>query len=93
VASILCQEVNPGLPLMVSAAIMDAAWAAQPDLLTAFVGKIGGQLAQVEGGMPHALDASVVWVCQRLLPFVVEAYACHTQGVRILAGTQNLHAE
>jgi len=62
VASILCQGVTPGLPLMDPAAFMDAAWAAQPDLLIAFMGEFGRQLSQVEGGVPHALNQLVVWV-------------------------------
>ena len=78
-ASFLCQLVNPGLPLMVPAAFMDAAWAAQPDSLSAAVGKIGRQLAQVEGWVPHALDKLVVRVRQQFLPLVIEPYTCITQ--------------
>jgi len=75
VASVLCQERNFGLPLMVPAALMNAAWAAQPDLLAAFVGEIGRQLAQIEGRMPHALDHLVVRVRQRFLAPLVDTYA------------------
>jgi len=55
-----CQVGNPGLPLMVPAASMDAAWAAQPDLLCTFMGEVGRQLAQVEGGVPKVLDDHVI---------------------------------
>jgi len=78
-ASSLCQQVNPGLPLMLPATFMNAARAAQPDFLTARMGKISRQLAQVEGGMPHALDDVVVWVRQCFLPLVIASYACNTQ--------------
>ena len=64
---------------MVPPAFVDAAWAAQPDSLIAFVGEISRQLAQVEGGVPHALDHVVVRVCQRFPPLVIELYACNTQ--------------
>jgi len=57
---------------------MDAAWAAQPDLLVALEGEVGRQLSQVEGGVPHALDDLVVWVCQRFLALLIEAHACNT---------------
>jgi len=60
---------------MVPAAFMDTAWAAQPDSLIASMGEVGGQLAQVEGGVPHVLDVHIIWVCQRFLPRVVESYA------------------
>jgi len=42
-----CQVGNPGLPLMVPAASMDAAWAAQSDPLMVSMSKISRQLAQI----------------------------------------------
>jgi hypothetical protein len=76
-ASIICQSVNPGLPFMLPAAIMNAAWAPQPDPLIALVGKITRRLAQVARWVPQALDELVFGVCQRFLPLVVESCACH----------------
>jgi len=61
---------------MVPAAFMNAAWAVHADLLTAFVGEIGWQLAQVEGEVPHALDDLVVRVRQGLLSLSIATYAC-----------------
>jgi len=60
---------------MVPAAFMNAAWAVQADLLTAFVGEIGWQLAQVEGGVPHVLDGLVVRVRQGLMSLSIKSYA------------------
>jgi len=71
-----CQGFNPGLPLMVPAAFMNAAWAAQPDLLTASMGEICRHLAQVAGGVPHALNDLVVRVCHSFLPPFTVPYAC-----------------
>jgi hypothetical protein len=76
VASMLCQILNPGLPFMLPAAFMDAAWAPQPDLLIALVREVSRHLALVEGWVPHVLDELVVGVCQRFLPLVVEPLAC-----------------
>jgi len=66
-------------PLMVPAAFVDAAWAAQPDRLIPSICGIGRQLAKILNWVPLALDEAVVGVCQRFLPLVVEAYACNTQ--------------
>jgi hypothetical protein len=76
VASILCQIVNTGLPLMLPATIMDAAFALQPDPLYALVREVGRHLAQVAGWVPHFLDELVRGVCQCFLPHVVEPHAC-----------------
>jgi len=76
VTSVACQRVHPGLPFMVPAAFMDAAWASQPDPLHALVGEVSRHLAQVESWVPHALDEVVVGVCQRRLPLVVEPHTC-----------------
>jgi hypothetical protein len=75
VASISCQIGYPGLPFMLPAAFMSAAWAPQPDPLIALVGKIT-RFAQVARWMPHVLDKLVIGVCQRFLPLVVEPRAC-----------------
>jgi hypothetical protein len=77
VASMLCQLVNPGLPFMLPAAFMNAAWAPQPDPLMALVGKTTRRLAQVARWVPHSLDDLVFRVCQRFLPLVVEPLACN----------------
>jgi len=62
-APILCQQVNPGLPLVVPATfVMDAAWAAQPDFQAALVSNICRHLALVESGVPHTLNDLVIWV-------------------------------
>jgi hypothetical protein len=76
VASTSCQSVNPGLPFMLPAAIMNAAWAPQPHPLMALVGKTTRRLAQVALWVPQALDELVFGVCQRFLPLVVEPRAC-----------------
>jgi len=76
VTSLICQVTYPGLPLMVPAAFMNAAWAAQADSLIAFVGEIGWHLAQIEGGVPHALNGLVVRVRQALLSLSIKSYAC-----------------
>jgi hypothetical protein len=76
VASASCQVTNAGLPFMLPAAFMDAAWAPQPDPLMALVGEISRHFAKVVGWVPHALDDLVVGVCQRLPPLVVKSYTC-----------------
>jgi hypothetical protein len=76
VASMACQSVNPGLPFMLPAAFMNAAWAPQPDPLMALVGKITRRLAQVTRWVPQALEELVFGVCQRFLPLVIEPRAC-----------------
>jgi len=92
VTSILCQEMNSGLPLMVPATSMVAAWAAQPDPFIALVGKTGWQFAQVLGWVPHALNQLVVRVRQRLLALVIVAYACNCGGgVKLLYRTEGNH--
>jgi hypothetical protein len=78
VASIPCQMSNSGLPLMVPAASMFASCAPQPDLPAALLGEVSWQLAQIEGGVPHALNNLVIRVCQRLLALLVEAYPSDT---------------
>jgi hypothetical protein len=76
-ASMLCQSGYLGLPFMVPAAIMDAAWAPQPDPLIALVSTISRHLAQVAGWVPQSLDEMVFGVCQRFLPLAVEPPACN----------------
>jgi hypothetical protein len=76
VASMACQVVYPGLPFMLPAAFMNAAWAPQPDPLTALVGEASRHLAQVARWVPQVLDELVFGVCQRFLPLVVEPRAC-----------------
>ena len=66
-ASILSQVLHAGLPIMLSPAPVLAAWAAQPDLLAAFVQESCWLLALVEGGVPPLLDDVVVKVRQRPL--------------------------
>jgi len=78
-APILCQLADLGIPLMLPAALVEAAWAEQPDSVVAFMSEISRQLAQVQGGVPHALDNMAVRVCQRFLPLGIEAYLCNTQ--------------
>jgi hypothetical protein len=80
--SILSQMVNPGLPLVVPAASMDAAQAAQPDHSAAFVDEVAGKLARVEGWVPHALEDLVVWVCQCFPSLVIEANTCDSERSR-----------
>jgi len=70
-----CQVANYGLPLMVPAAFMDTTWAFQPDLLTAPVGEVTRQLAQVEGGVPHALNDLVFGVRQHFLSLGIETFS------------------
>jgi hypothetical protein len=77
VASMPCQVVDKRLPFVLPAAFMDAAWAPQPDLLTALVREVSRHLALVEGWVPHVLDELEVGVCQRFLPLVVEPLACY----------------
>jgi len=66
VTSVSCQvsgkSGHHSLPLMVPAAIMDTAWAAQPDGLLASVGKVARQLAQILCWMPPGLDEVVLRV-------------------------------
>jgi hypothetical protein len=77
ICGLRCVSVSvPGLPFMVPAAFMYAAWAVKPNPITAPVGKISRRLAQVEGWVPHSLDEQVGGVCQRLLPLVVEPHNC-----------------
>jgi hypothetical protein len=84
VTFINCQTVNLGLPFMLPAAFVNAAWAPQPDLLCALVREISRHLALVAGWVPHSLDGLVGGVCQSLLPLVVEPCAfdriCKYQG-------------
>jgi hypothetical protein len=76
VASTSCQSGNFGLPFMLPAAFMSAAWAPQPDPLIALVGEASRHLAQVARWVPQVLDELVFGVCQRFLPLVVEPRAC-----------------
>lgn len=55
------------LPLMLFPAPMPAALAQEPDLLVAGVREVYRALVGVEGGVPHAFDLCIVWVCQTLL--------------------------
>jgi hypothetical protein len=71
-----CQICNTGLPFMLPAAFVDAAWAPQPDPLCALVREISRHLALVTGWVPHSLDGLVGGVCQRPLPLAVEPRAC-----------------
>jgi hypothetical protein len=77
VASMFCQIVDPGLPFMLPAAFMDAAWAPQPDLLMALVREVSRHLAWIEGWVPHALYELVVGMSQRFIPLLVEPLACN----------------
>jgi hypothetical protein len=70
-----CQIFNTGLPVMLPAAFVDAAWAPQPDLFMAPNGEFSRHLAEVAGWVPHSLDELVGGVCQRLLPLAVEPRA------------------
>jgi hypothetical protein len=47
---------------MVPAAFVGVPWAAKPDSLCAAVGKVGQQLAMIEGGVAHPLDDLVIRV-------------------------------
>jgi hypothetical protein len=76
VSSVLCEQGCCGIPFMPRAASVDAAWAPQPYSLTASVCEVCRQLAQVEGGVPHALDSLVISVSQRLFAFIIDARAC-----------------
>jgi hypothetical protein len=78
VTPVFSQIVYPGLPFMLPAAFMYAAWAPQPDLFTAPMGEVNRHLAHVEGWVPHAVDELVIGVCQRLLPLVIELHACYS---------------
>jgi hypothetical protein len=84
VTFIICQSVNLGLPFMLPATFVNAAWAPQPDLLCAPVREISRHLAMVANWVPHSLNELVGGVCQRLLPLVVEPCAydriCKYQG-------------
>jgi len=65
------------LPFMLPSTAVDAAWAAQPDLLiAALVRKVGWLLAFVEVWVPIGLDEVVIRVGQCLLALGVEAWAC-----------------
>jgi len=65
---------------MVPAASVDAAWAPQPNPFIALVGEVSRNLAQVERGVPHAVDELVIGVCQRFLPLVIEPHTCDRCG-------------
>jgi hypothetical protein len=78
-----CQVGDAGLPLMVPAAFVNAAWAAQPDLLTARMGEISRRFAPVAGGVPHALYDLAVRGCQSFLSLNVEPWSCNTQAVSV----------
>lgn len=56
-----------------SATPMNAALAAQPDLLAASAREVRRLLALVEGGVPHVLDGCVLRVCQSFLAFFIKA--------------------
>jgi len=70
--------VSPSLPLMVPAAFMNAAWAAQPDFLITLIGEICRHLALVMGWVPHSLNELVIRMRKRFLALLIEAYACNT---------------
>ncbi len=67
-----------GIPLVVPAAAVDAAWAAQPHPLPAPVGVVCGCFALVAGGVPQVLYAVVVWVRQRFTAVLIQANICTT---------------
>jgi len=68
---------NPGLPLVVPAASVEAAWAAQQDNSFALVGEVCRHSALVVAWGPHALYQVVIWVRQRFLALIIVAYACN----------------
>jgi hypothetical protein len=76
VFSAACQIFNTGLPFMLPATIMNAAWAPQPDPLFAPVREVSRHLARIAGWVPRFLDELVGGVCQRFLPLVVDPHTC-----------------
>jgi hypothetical protein len=65
--------IKSGLPFILPAASMVAVWTTQPDPLLACMGDASRQLAQFEGGLPHALYDIV-----RMLNWFSLCQACDT---------------
>jgi len=72
-ATRLGQVTNLGLPLVVPAAAVEAAWAPQPHPFLAPAGEVRRLVAQVEVWVPPGLDEAVLRVGQGLLAFGIEA--------------------
>jgi len=64
----------------------------QPNILMVFVGDISWHLAQIEGGVPHALVYLVVRVRQRFLTLLIQSKSC-TQATKHPGRYANVQVE
>jgi len=71
-----CKVFQPGFPLMVPAAPVFAAWAAQPDVRSASMGEVSRTFARILGRVPPYLNETVVWVRQGFLPYLIPSRPC-----------------
>jgi len=82
-ATRLGQVTNLGLPLVVPAAAVEAAWAPQPHPFLAPAGEVRRLVAQVEVWVPPGLDEVVIQVGKGLFALGVQARTCNASTVRI----------